>query len=65
LNKDSTDSLVVLEREKSLAPARDQALAGLACSLVTAPTMLSWLLIDIRRKRNVASIFFLSPTFKI
>ena len=64
LNKDSTDSLVGLEREKSLAPARDQTLASLPCSLVTVLTLLSWLLIDIGRRRNRVSIFFLSPTFK-
>jgi len=65
LNKDSTDSLVVLEREKSLAPARDQTLASLACSLVTVLTLLSWLLIDIGRRRNGASIFFSLSYFKI
>jgi hypothetical protein len=63
LNKNSTDSLVALEREKSLAPAKNQTLAGLACNLVTVPTLLSWLLIDIGR-RNRASIFFLSHTLK-
>ena len=64
LSKDSTASLVVLEREKFLALARDQTLTRLACSLVTVPTLLSWLLIDTGRRRNRASIFFLSPTLK-
>jgi hypothetical protein len=57
--------MVVLDREKSLPPVRDQTLASLAYSLVTVPTLLSRLLIDIGRRRNRASIFFLSLTFKI
>jgi len=65
LNKDSTDSMVVLEREKSLLPVRDQTQAGLARSLVSVPTLLSRLLIDTGRRRNRASIFLLSPSFKI
>jgi hypothetical protein len=65
LNKDSADSLVVLEGEKSLPLATDQTLASLACSLVTVPALLSWLLIDIGRRRNSASILFLSPPLKI